>query len=438
MMVKALQTVLPSKTIDSTRLNYVTDGLGNNREIALTVPAIESWGAGDTLHFGDAGDGRTVAWVRFGETTNEDERVLVIDEIQSRRHQEGRVHGYLTTGIQENLDKMEHRIREAIRRRDGYHEELREKYGQVRPKEFTIPQLRQLNDALEKMMTQEDYEKYKCLDNRVKDLQTLRDIYRVDCGLDSRAVPDAPFKKNWHELAMKRMLRYAAENGYDRVAWTTGLQQVERYNLGNVVQDIHVSPYVPVSSMEENGFDVDISTSASDNVSCISLYVTKDGVVSSNDYPVFHNKHISEVVGKALGEKILSVTEPGTTISGDDLRLGIDGMQTFYDHIIPNFINKYGKRWGVHTEDIHISHLGDKGMAMHSVQVNEQMKKMCYGPNRCFLKQTTDRLTVLSMTIRYTLIRSLLRQKLPSMSTLTYGQRYCDTTTRKNGRTSCR
>lgn len=375
-----------SKTIDSTRLNYVTDGLGNNREIALTVPAIESWGAGDTLHFGDAGDGRTVAWVRFGETTNEDERVLVIDEIQSKRHQEGRVHGYLTTGIQENLDKMEHRIREAIRRRDGYHEELREKYGQVRPKEFTIPQLRQLNDALEKMMTQEDYEKYKCLDNRVKDLQTLRDIYRVDCGLDSRAVPDAPFKKNWHELAMKRMLRYAAENGYDRVAWTTGLQQAERYNLGNVVQDIHVSPYVPVSSLEENGFDVDISTSASDNVSCISLYVTKDGVVSSNDYPVFHNKHISEVVGKALGEKILSVTEPGMTISGDDLRLGIDGMQTFYDHIIPNFINKYGKRWGVHTEDIHISHLGDKGMAMHSVQVNEQMKKNVLRPQPMFFK----------------------------------------------------
>lgn len=30
-------------------------------------------------------------------------------------------------------------------------------------------------------------------------------------------VPDAPFKENWHELAMKRVIRYAAENGYDAI-----------------------------------------------------------------------------------------------------------------------------------------------------------------------------------------------------------------------------
>ena len=42
-------------------------------------------------------------------------------------------------------------------------------------------------------------------------------------------VPAAPFEKNWHELAFKRVLRYAAENGYDFVAWTTGAQQAERY-----------------------------------------------------------------------------------------------------------------------------------------------------------------------------------------------------------------
>ena len=37
-----------------------------------------------------------------------------------------------------------------------------------------------------------------------------------------QAVPNAPFKSSWHELAMKRMLRYAAENGYDRLSWDTG------------------------------------------------------------------------------------------------------------------------------------------------------------------------------------------------------------------------
>jgi hypothetical protein len=44
-------------------------------------------------------------------------------------------------------------------------------------------------------------------------------------------VPDIPFKgSGWQTLLMKRMLAYAAEHGYDEIAWTTGLQQSERYN----------------------------------------------------------------------------------------------------------------------------------------------------------------------------------------------------------------
>ena len=55
------------------------------------MPTIEPWNTNDNIHFGDAGEGRAVAWVRFGETTDADgKRVLVIDEIQSKRHQDGR------------------------------------------------------------------------------------------------------------------------------------------------------------------------------------------------------------------------------------------------------------------------------------------------------------------------------------------------------------
>ena len=44
-------------------------------------------------------------------------------------------------------------------------------------------------------------------------------------------IPNAPFKSSWPALIMKRMIRWAADHGYDRVAWTTGEQQAERYNL---------------------------------------------------------------------------------------------------------------------------------------------------------------------------------------------------------------
>ena len=34
------------------------------------------------------------------------------------------------------------------------------------------------------------------------------------------------------------MLRYAAENGYDRMSWTPGEQQAERYDLGKQLDSI--------------------------------------------------------------------------------------------------------------------------------------------------------------------------------------------------------
>ena len=56
------------KQINDTRLRYTTQELDNKHEIALTVPTIESWNENDEIHFGDADNGRAIAWIRFGET----------------------------------------------------------------------------------------------------------------------------------------------------------------------------------------------------------------------------------------------------------------------------------------------------------------------------------------------------------------------------------
>lgn len=44
------------------------------------------------------------------------------------------------------------------------------------------------------------------------------------------STPDAPLARDYPNLVMKRILRLAAEEGYDGVGWTTGKQQAERYN----------------------------------------------------------------------------------------------------------------------------------------------------------------------------------------------------------------
>jgi hypothetical protein len=82
------QKYLGVNEINSTRRQYTTDGLDNKREIALTVPTIESWNESDEIHFGDAGNGRAIAWVRFGETTIPIKEIKEVKEFQEPRKSE--------------------------------------------------------------------------------------------------------------------------------------------------------------------------------------------------------------------------------------------------------------------------------------------------------------------------------------------------------------
>ena len=375
---EAAETIVAigDRPIDETRLNYTTAGLINRREIALTIPSIDPYREYDTLHFGDADGGRAVAWVRFGETrafnpaSGIEERVLVIDEIQSKRHQEGRAHGYITVAHAARLDVLNKRIEDAVKERDAFHIELREKYGQVRPENFTIRDIRQMNDALEGMITREERDKYQLLANRVKDRLTVRDLYRQEHHFDSQAVPDASFEKNWHELAMKRMLRYATENGFDRVAWTTGAQQAARYNLSQVIDGIEVDRvYTSQGNSEKWSRSLKVIGKGDDYR--YDFDIDKEGIISvpeSQGMSNLNGQHINKVFGEELSARIMHAAE-GDYFDSEDLVLGGEGMRSFYDRMLPSFMNKYCKQWDVSVEM-------DNGIepAMHSIVVNDRMR----------------------------------------------------------------
>lgn len=50
-------------------------------------------------------------------------------------------------------------------------------------------------------------------------------------------VPDAPFKKDWHEMVMKHLLDHAVRNGYDQVVFTPGAEQAKRYPNPNKIAE---------------------------------------------------------------------------------------------------------------------------------------------------------------------------------------------------------
>ena len=352
------------RQIHAIRADYTTSGLKNNHEIALTIPTIEPWNVNDNIHFGDAGEGRAIAWIRFGETkrqspevkeriaefdvvmkemmdkygydyesslTGDDlirhntakrnyfetlkqhpsKKVLVIDEIQSKRHQEGREKGYARMTTDQFIDSMN------------------EKYG---TKYY----------GWQDKATPEELEEYRSF---------------------IKSVPDAPFDKNWHELAMKRMLRYAAENGFDVVAWTKGDQQARRYDLSRDVKRISVS----VGNDGSRIVNVYYRDEYDDYK---NMLVDSEGKVTSGDY---QGNALADVVGKEMALQIMNATE-STEFKGEGLKIGGEGMKGFYDKMLPSFMNKYGKKWGVKVEDLELPNLGKSGRTMHSVPVTEEMK----------------------------------------------------------------
>lgn len=68
--------------------------------------------------------------------------------------------------------------------------------------------------------------------DRVMFLEEVQSDWATSFRKDADNTPNAPFIKDpnkWPELALKHALRYAAENDLDKIAWTTGEQQVKRY-----------------------------------------------------------------------------------------------------------------------------------------------------------------------------------------------------------------
>ncbi len=228
------------------------------------------------------------------------EKILHVEEIQSDWHQQGRKEGY---GL---IDTGEKRI----------------PFDPTGQNQFTEP----------------------------------RPVYR-------QGVPDAPFKKNWHELATKKLMNYAIENGYDKVAFTPGAEQASRYDLSKHIDAISISPtgegkYRIDAQIKGGGTKTETNLDASGVEAMIGkelaskLITAADARLESTAAMRAVAKSGDDVEYERLREARKDL--PPTMISGLDLQVGGEGMRGFYDKIIPNYLtNEYGKYGAsVGTHDI--------------------------------------------------------------------------------------
>ena len=267
-----------------------------------------------------------LAHMRVNDRVDADgKKMLLIEEIQSDWHQAGRESGY-KTGKERNPAQVEKELTITTQKRSR----LLEEAAALPDSEMT--KFKAMNEEIKKLSEQATKlnEEWTNLLNKPE------------------GVPDAPFKDTWHQLALKRALKYAADNGYDRVGLTTGSQQAKRYDLSKQVDEIAV-PMVN----SDGSRSVRIEPTEGGN---IKLMVDSNGVVTGygSGSTQFSGKKLNEVLGKEIADKVMNA-QANAKFSGLDLQVGGEGMKKYYDEIYPAFLAKQGKKYNAKTGETRIS-----------------------------------------------------------------------------------
>lgn len=148
----------------------------------------------------------------------------LIEEIQSDWHQQGRKIGYQTPVVLSNPRLVDvENLKYEFDGSDG-----RKHYGWARQApqgwtniDATVPAFNPKNATEQERIN-----------------EAMDDARRFVTAHEGARMVDGPFKSSWDELAFKRMLRWAVDKGYRRVAWVNAEQAAATQRHGEVKQGI--------------------------------------------------------------------------------------------------------------------------------------------------------------------------------------------------------
>ncbi|MCP5087946.1 MAG: DEAD/DEAH box helicase family protein, partial [Rhodobacteraceae bacterium] len=328
---------------------WTLHGGSNYREVLLTLPAeqfersrtddpYEQIPFSDRFHSAHYDQENIVAHARLKDREARDgKRILFVEEIQSDWHQTGRD--------------------------ERYKSDLR---AEMAPHLQTIAEAKRELEALGVSALGNEY-----VDARsgaplnpeaywsAKDAMLKHSLARSEIALlqGVRSVPDAPWKQTdaWAGLTFRNILREAVEKGYDKIGWTTGEQQAERYNLSRSIHSAQAWIEQDREFIKLRSRSVDLHIV---NGGHVRLGFNDEGIVttSPSGFEEMQGKPLSEVIGRELATQVMAAPD-GTTFDAMNIEIGGEGMRHFYDKMLPRMVNKLVKKWGgkVSTEPIKLT-----------------------------------------------------------------------------------
>ena len=149
-------------------------------------------------------------------------------------------------------------------------------------------------------------------------------------------------------------MQLAAQTGKDWIGWTTGKQNSDRYGLEKHLESVRWGKQNSELSIKKHG----------------EKYFSSMGA----NVP---EAELQDYIGKELAQKLVD-SEPNDLgfheLSGLDLKVGGGGMSGFYDKILVDYANKFGKKFGARVSTDTVRGNANEKQPVHALQITPEMK----------------------------------------------------------------
>lgn len=222
-------------------------------------------------------------------------------------------------------------------------------------------------------------------------------------GITTNNVQDFPFKNNWYELVIKRLLRYAADNNFDAVAIPKANPIMKRYKQDAIAIDnlnIKVIRH-PRGSMflDEKDGATSLFPKDAEKPALYRFVVNYKEGNKLRKSLVLDEKEIFETldgykVSDSVRKQVNEVLENKAKFVADELTIDAPitkmivgsgkGKVQLYNQAIPSFMKKYGKKWNakvyddkINTREIFVNNKTDQfeTIPVTIIKLTDEMKQ---------------------------------------------------------------
>ena len=329
----------------------------------LAAPDKEAYTAG---HWDEP---NVLAHVRFNERTGPNgERVLFVEEAQSDWHQAAkRARGQEVKRLMEEKGLSED---EATKR-------VLPDFGYAQPR-WDVYDVR-TNNIVSRFRSKEAAQRW--VNSEENNFPRIKPEHTEIREGVPEGVPHAPFagatKSPWHEMAMRRMVRWGAEEGYDRISWINGEETIKRYDLSKQVSRLEYTDDGKLIAYDLDGTKVkDLAVRPEELENQIgkepaerllgaepSLEVWEVRSLRTREVQSTHARE-AEAAAVAKEAAVYPSGSPFYTakvasgvrfIEGEDLKIGGEWAKNLYDVMLPSAMKKFGKQWGAEVGETGIT-----------------------------------------------------------------------------------